>query len=153
MLLIITIFFSEHLEKRLKEKPDSGTSSKKESCRENLRKESVSPSNSVASTNGSNQGRQSTKERSIPTNGNGKQTFLSAEAVAGPSGIQSCSNKEIEANDKNEKIEELVQTYFEHGKFNGSILVSHEGKLVYKKGFGLANMEWNIPNKANTKFQ
>jgi CubicO group peptidase (beta-lactamase class C family) len=29
--------------------------------------------------------------------------------------------------------------------------VAEKGKVIYKKGFGMANMEWNIPNQANTK--
>jgi CubicO group peptidase (beta-lactamase class C family) len=30
-------------------------------------------------------------------------------------------------------------------------LVAENGAVLYKKGFGLANMEWSIPNEANTK--
>lgn len=50
------------------------------------------------------------------------------------------------------QIDKLMSTYTEYGKFNGSILVSQEGKVIYKKGFGMANMEWNIPNQPDTKF-
>tara|TARA_R110000868_G_scaffold409563_1_gene695310 strand:- start:1023 stop:2783 length:1761 start_codon:yes stop_codon:yes gene_type:complete len=52
---------------------------------------------------------------------------------------------------KIEQIEELLSTYEEYGKFNGSVLVSDRGKVIYKKGFGMANMEWDIPNQPNTK--
>jgi CubicO group peptidase (beta-lactamase class C family) len=52
---------------------------------------------------------------------------------------------------KVEQIEELLSTYEEYGKFNGSVLVSDQGKVIYKKGFGMANMEWDIPNQPNTK--
>jgi CubicO group peptidase (beta-lactamase class C family) len=52
---------------------------------------------------------------------------------------------------KVEKIDELIGLYSEYGQFNGSILVAENGKVIYKKGFGLANMEWNIPNEPNTK--
>ena len=52
---------------------------------------------------------------------------------------------------KVEQIEELISTYEEYGKFNGSVLVSDQGKVIYKKGFGMANMEWDIPNQPNTK--
>ena len=55
------------------------------------------------------------------------------------------------AQTKVEQIEELLSTYEEYGKFNGSVLVSDQGKVIYKKGFGMANMEWDIPNEANTK--
>ncbi|MEP1779726.1 serine hydrolase domain-containing protein, partial [Reichenbachiella sp.] len=52
---------------------------------------------------------------------------------------------------KEEKIDQVVSLYADYGKFNGSILVSENGKVIYKKGFGKANMEWNIPNQPNTK--
>ena len=52
---------------------------------------------------------------------------------------------------KAEQIEELINKYTEYGKFNGSVLVSEQGKVLFKKGFGLANMEWDIPNQPNTK--
>ncbi|MBV1923242.1 MAG: serine hydrolase [Flavobacteriaceae bacterium] len=52
---------------------------------------------------------------------------------------------------KVEQIDQLLSTYKEYGKFNGTVLVSDQGKVIYKKGFGMANMEWDIPNKPNTK--
>ena len=55
------------------------------------------------------------------------------------------------AQSKVEQIHELLSTYEEYDKFNGSVLVSDQGKVIYKNGFGLANMEWNIPNQPNTK--
>ena len=55
------------------------------------------------------------------------------------------------AQTKVEQIEELLSTYEAYGKFNGSVLVSDQGKVIYKKGFGMANMEWDIPNQPNTK--
>jgi len=51
----------------------------------------------------------------------------------------------------NEKLDELLGLYYEYGKFNGSVLVADAGKVIYKKGYGEANMEWDIPNEANTK--
>jgi len=54
--------------------------------------------------------------------------------------------------DKAEKIDELVSLYSDYDGFNGSVLVAHEGEIIYKKGFGLANMEWDIPNQTDTKF-
>lgn len=55
------------------------------------------------------------------------------------------------AQTKTEKIDQLLATYEEYGKFNGSVLVADQGKVIYKKGFGMANMEWDIPNQTNTK--
>ncbi|REE84466.1 CubicO group peptidase (beta-lactamase class C family) [Lutibacter oceani] len=54
---------------------------------------------------------------------------------------------------KIDKIDEIIRLYSENAGFNGSVLVAHNGKVIYKNGFGLANMEWNIPNEVNTKFR
>ncbi len=55
------------------------------------------------------------------------------------------------AQTKVEQIDKLMSMYEAYGKFNGSVLVSDHGKVIYKKGFGMANMEWDIPNQPNTK--
>ena len=52
---------------------------------------------------------------------------------------------------KIEKIDALISTCVEYGKFNGSVLVAEKGEIIYKKGFGFANMEWDIPNRPDTK--
>lgn len=59
----------------------------------------------------------------------------------------------IFAQDKAQKIEQLLTKYNEYGQFNGSALVAENGKVIFKKGFGQANMEWNIPNQSDTKFR
>jgi CubicO group peptidase (beta-lactamase class C family) len=57
------------------------------------------------------------------------------------------------AQDKVTKIDQLVALHAKYGQFNGAVLVVDNGKVIYKKGFGLANMEWNIPNAPDTKFR
>lgn len=57
------------------------------------------------------------------------------------------------AQDKTKKIDELVSRYQQYGQFNGAALVADNGKVIYKKGHGLANLEWNIPNEPDTKFR
>ena len=57
------------------------------------------------------------------------------------------------AQDKTNEIDKLMQTYYDYGRFNGTVLVAENGKVIFKKGYGLANMEWNIPNKSDTKFR
>jgi CubicO group peptidase (beta-lactamase class C family) len=52
-----------------------------------------------------------------------------------------------------QKIDALLKQYYDYGQFNGSILVAEKGKVIYKKGFGMANMEWNIPNQPDTRFR
>lgn len=51
------------------------------------------------------------------------------------------------------QIDDLMGRYVDNGKFNGSVLVAENGKVIFKKGYGLANMEWNIPNTPDTKFR
>ncbi|HEV7395982.1 MAG TPA: serine hydrolase [Pyrinomonadaceae bacterium] len=57
------------------------------------------------------------------------------------------------AQDPAAKIDELLSTYHKYGQLNGSALVAYKGKVVLKKGYGLANMEWNIANEPDTKFR
>ncbi|MFD1601129.1 serine hydrolase [Flavobacterium artemisiae] len=59
----------------------------------------------------------------------------------------------VTAQDKAKQIEDLLNKYNEYGQFNGSALVAENGKIIFKKGFGSANMEWNIPNQPDTKFR
>ena len=55
--------------------------------------------------------------------------------------------------DKAQSIDQLMKVYHDYGLFNGSVLVAEKGKVILKKGYGLANMEWNIPNTADTRFR
>lgn len=52
---------------------------------------------------------------------------------------------------KTEQLDQLLNLYHEYGQFNGSVLIAEQGEVIYKKGFGMANMEWDIPNERNTK--
>ena len=57
------------------------------------------------------------------------------------------------AQQKAKQIDDLMGRYVDNGEFNGSVLVVENGKVIFKKGYGLANMEWNIPNTPDTKFR
>ncbi|SOD78602.1 serine hydrolase [Spirosoma fluviale] len=57
------------------------------------------------------------------------------------------------AQTKSAKIDALIQQYVANRQFNGSVLVADKGQVIFKKGYGLANMEWNIPNAPDTKFR
>ncbi len=60
---------------------------------------------------------------------------------------------EAVAQDKAAKIDELMKAYHSYRQFNGAVLVAENGKVMLKKGYGLANMEWNIPVEPDTKFR
>ena len=56
------------------------------------------------------------------------------------------------AQNKKDKLSDIMQTYHNYNMFDGAVLVAEHGKVIYKGAFGLANREWNIPNKTDTKF-
>ena len=55
--------------------------------------------------------------------------------------------------DRAAKFQEVLALAHKYQQFNGSALVAENGKVVYKGAFGMANMEWNIPNTPDTKFR
>jgi CubicO group peptidase (beta-lactamase class C family) len=57
------------------------------------------------------------------------------------------------AKDHAAKIQEYLSTAHKYRLFNGSALVAENGKVIYKSGFGMANMEWAIPNAPDTRFR
>jgi CubicO group peptidase (beta-lactamase class C family) len=54
---------------------------------------------------------------------------------------------------KAEAIDEVLTLLSNGGLFNGSVLVSENGRVIFKKGYGLADFEWDIPNTPDTKFR
>jgi CubicO group peptidase (beta-lactamase class C family) len=58
-----------------------------------------------------------------------------------------------QAGDKAAKIDELLKAYAGLSQFNGVALVAEDGKVIFKKGYGMANMEWNIPVEPDTRFR
>jgi CubicO group peptidase (beta-lactamase class C family) len=56
------------------------------------------------------------------------------------------------AQSKKDKLDAIMKNYHQYNMFDGSVLVAENGKVIYKKAFGLANREWNIPNTIDTKF-
>jgi CubicO group peptidase (beta-lactamase class C family) len=50
------------------------------------------------------------------------------------------------------RIDSLVNDYAVNQQFMGTVLVAENGKVIFSKGYGLANVERNIPNTPETKF-
>ncbi len=57
------------------------------------------------------------------------------------------------AQDKARDIDALLASYHDIGAFNGAALVAEHGTVIFKKGYGLADFEWTIPNTPDTKFR
>ena len=53
---------------------------------------------------------------------------------------------------RKEAIDNLMRTYHQYGLFNGSVLVAEKGRVILKKGYGLANLEHRIPITPKTVF-
>lgn len=51
------------------------------------------------------------------------------------------------------RMEQVVQSYVADKQFMGSILVAQNGNVLLDKGYGYANLEWQIQNTPTTKFR
>jgi CubicO group peptidase (beta-lactamase class C family) len=63
------------------------------------------------------------------------------------------STPSLFAQDHAARIDATLQQFHETRDFNGSVLVAEAGEVIFKKGFGYANMEWRVPNTPETKFR
>ncbi len=51
------------------------------------------------------------------------------------------------------RMEEVVQTYVRDKTFMGAVLVARGSDVILNKGYGSANLEWDVPNTPATKFR
>jgi CubicO group peptidase (beta-lactamase class C family) len=51
------------------------------------------------------------------------------------------------------KADEYMQAQLAHNGFSGTVLVASNGTPLIAKGYGFANVEWQIPNAPDTKFR
>ena len=52
-----------------------------------------------------------------------------------------------------ERMDAVVRAAAEAEEFSGSVLVARDGEILFERGYGLANREWNVPNDGDTKFR
>jgi CubicO group peptidase (beta-lactamase class C family) len=57
------------------------------------------------------------------------------------------------AQDNVSRMEQVVRSYVDAKQFMGSVLVDRDGKALLSKGYGSANLEWDISNSPSTKFR
>ena len=50
------------------------------------------------------------------------------------------------------RMEQIIQSYVPK-QFMGTVLVAEDGKVLLDKGYGFANLEWQVPNTSTTKFR
>ena len=63
-----------------------------------------------------------------------------------------CFAQDKISNESVARMEQIVQAYVP-SRFMGSVLVAQDGKVLLDKGYGFANLEWDVPNTPNTKFR
>lgn len=51
------------------------------------------------------------------------------------------------------RMEDVIQSRVRDSTFMGSVLVARDSDTILNKGYGLANIEWQIPNSPATKFR
>ncbi|MDQ3013107.1 MAG: serine hydrolase [Acidobacteriota bacterium] len=57
------------------------------------------------------------------------------------------------AQDITPKLDEYLSATAKQGGFSGTALVARDGKVIFSKGYGQANVEWDIANTPTTKFR
>ena len=50
-------------------------------------------------------------------------------------------------------MEQVIQAYNANQRFMGAVLVAKGTEVVLNKGYGSANLEWDVPNSPTTKFR
>jgi len=51
------------------------------------------------------------------------------------------------------RMEQIVQSFVANKTFMGSVLVVRDKTVLFEKGYGSADLEWDIPNSPSTKFR
>jgi CubicO group peptidase (beta-lactamase class C family) len=51
------------------------------------------------------------------------------------------------------RMEQVIQSHVAAGTFMGTVLVARDGAIVLDKAYGMANVEWDVPNTPATKFR
>jgi len=51
------------------------------------------------------------------------------------------------------RLDEIVRPYVQDKTFMGSVLVARGADVILSKGYGAANLEWDIPNTPSTRFR
>ena len=51
------------------------------------------------------------------------------------------------------RLDQVVKSYTTDNAFMGAVLVADGDQVLLNKGYGMANLEWNIPNAPDVKFR
>src|SRR5687768_12586263 len=51
------------------------------------------------------------------------------------------------------RMDQVIQSHVSAGTFMGTVLVARDGAVIVDKAYGMANVEWEVPNTTTTKFR
>jgi CubicO group peptidase (beta-lactamase class C family) len=51
-----------------------------------------------------------------------------------------------------DEMQRIVEPYVDAQMFMGSVLVAKNGAIIFNKSYGMADLEWNVPNSPGTRF-
>jgi len=57
------------------------------------------------------------------------------------------------AQDLTKRFDDIARARADAGQFMGNVLIAKGDKAIFEKSYGLANMEWNVPNTVDGKFR
>ena len=52
-----------------------------------------------------------------------------------------------------ERMDQVAQFYVDTRQFMGAVLVAHGDHVLFRKAYGSANLEWNVPNTVDARFR
>jgi len=53
----------------------------------------------------------------------------------------------------NERVTAYMENLQHRGEFSGVVLLARDGKILFARGYGMANLEHDVPNTVDTKFR
>jgi CubicO group peptidase (beta-lactamase class C family) len=59
----------------------------------------------------------------------------------------------LQAKELKQELDDYLKAAHEVWKFHGAVLVAKDGKVLFKKGYGMANIELGVPHTPEMKFQ
>ncbi len=51
-----------------------------------------------------------------------------------------------------DRLNEYLRAFVDSGNFSGAVLVAQKGKIILRRGYGMANYELNVPNSPEIRF-
>jgi CubicO group peptidase (beta-lactamase class C family) len=80
-------------------------------------------------------------------------TSTFAQTAAPPAGVLPVAPAKLEPAALAATFDEYLRAHAAKNGFMGTVLVARAGKPLLSKGYGFANVEWQIPNAPDTKFR